>query len=58
MTQHAQERSRNQSQLQSRQDAGRKVYAKPAMFRQGDFTKTTGGYFYGAYKEWIVRRFT
>ncbi|WP_306318789.1 MULTISPECIES: keywimysin-related RiPP [unclassified Streptomyces] len=47
-----------QSQPQPRSADRRKAYAKPAMFQQGDFTKTTGGYFYGAYKEWIVRRFT
>ncbi|MET8475057.1 putative RiPP precursor [Streptomyces sp. NPDC006422] len=46
------------SQLQPQEDVRRKAYAKPTMHRQGDFTSTTAGYFYGAYKEWIVRRFT
>ncbi|GAA2323193.1 keywimysin-related RiPP [Streptomyces kunmingensis] len=36
----------------------KKSYAKPAMVEQGDFTKTTAGYFVGAYSEWITRRFT
>ncbi|MEV3858297.1 keywimysin-related RiPP [Streptomyces sp. NPDC050095] len=36
----------------------KKSYVKPAMVKQGDFTKTTAGYFVGAYKEWVVRRFT
>ncbi|MFI5657693.1 putative RiPP precursor [Streptomyces sp. NPDC051684] len=58
MTQQSRKQSRYQSQLQPQGEVGRKAYAKPAMCRQGDFTKTTGGYFYGAYKEWIVRRFT
>lgn len=30
-----------QSQLQPKRVAGRKVYAKPAMFQQGDFAKAT-----------------
>ncbi|MBO1336288.1 keywimysin-related RiPP [Streptomyces sp. VRA16 Mangrove soil] len=34
----------------------KKSYAKPAMVKQGDFTKVTAGYFVGSYKEWIVRR--
>ncbi|MEV1026341.1 keywimysin-related RiPP [Streptomyces sp. NPDC050264] len=44
---------------QTRSSQGeKKSYVKPAMFQQGDFTKTTAGYFYGAYSEWITRRFT
>ncbi|MEU6388933.1 keywimysin-related RiPP [Streptomyces sp. NPDC046939] len=45
-------------QKQTQQRKTKKAYAKPAMFKQGDFTKTTAGYFYGAYSEWITRRFT
>lgn len=40
------------------EQSAKKRYVAPAMVRQGDFTKTTAGYFYGAYKEWVVRRFT
>ncbi|WP_394430083.1 keywimysin-related RiPP [Streptomyces sp. SGAir0957] len=47
-----------QKQTQTRPHSAKKAYAKPAMFKQGDFTKTTAGYFYGAFSEWITRRFT
>ncbi|MEV5611771.1 keywimysin-related RiPP [Streptomyces sp. NPDC052225] len=36
----------------------KKAYATPVMVEQGDFTKTTAGYFVGSYSEWITRRFT
>ncbi|MGY0018897.1 keywimysin-related RiPP [Streptomyces sp. cg35] len=41
-----------------KKQAQKQSYAKPTMVKQGDFTKTTAGYFVGAYKEWVVRRFT
>ncbi|MFZ3567962.1 keywimysin-related RiPP [Streptomyces sp. BH097] len=32
---------KQQSQLQPQEEAGRRVYVKPAMFQQGDFAKVT-----------------
>ncbi|MBK3586313.1 keywimysin-related RiPP [Streptomyces microflavus] len=34
----------------------KKAYVKPSLFKQGDFSKKTAGYFVGSYKEYWVRR--